>query len=449
MDQIEYNKKKIINLFTFLLLSGFLALTEVLTNYNDILTLVISVISVFMSIYLCYIFRYNLGLFLVMIFITYTNYSICVGVYLDPSIRPQSMYAQFTGENTYGIGITCIYIFLLSLILLSYKVILDPHCIDDNIAKKMTNVNEYNEIIAWFSPIVFLIVFFANFTFNLDGTRGGTSALGEYRIIIFIIGSFYSGRKTALKYVWTIVIVFTSFLVILSKNRVESFPPIIFLIIFWYPTLLNYKKTISIIPFFIMLMVSVGSFRSTSNAYDFFHPIEAINIFTEQKLTYDSAIYAYIPAMATIELSEITSLQEKFNLLIQNIIYVFKIGVAGTTMGNLSIWSREYYIHCYGFISPIYFYFWFGYLGAFLFACLVNLYRKLYLYSIGKEIVLFKDKLAYLLSLFFISNVARWYTYGPFPLLRGMFVFFVAFIIVHLFDTITSRRIDNENSIRI
>jgi len=54
MNQIDNNKKTIFGLFTFGLISFFLTLTEVLTNYNGIITLVISVVSVILSLYLCY-----------------------------------------------------------------------------------------------------------------------------------------------------------------------------------------------------------------------------------------------------------------------------------------------------------------------------------------------------------------------------------------------------------
>jgi len=445
MNQIDNNKKTIFGLFTFGLISFFLTLTEVLTNYNGIITLVISVVSVILSLYLCYIYRYNVGLFLVMLFIAYTNYSITVGVYLDTSIRPQTIYAQFTGEHTYGIGIMCIYIFLVSLTLLSYKNIINPRCIDCSIKKK----DEYNEIIAVVSPLIFLAVFLMNFTINSDGTRGGSSALGEYRIIFFIIGSYYSGNRKVFKYIWTIIVLITTILIFISKNRVDSFPAIIFLITFWYPSTFNVKRILTLLPFFVIMMVSLGAFRSSSNPVGGFRPIQIVERIVNDKLTYDGAIYAYMPAMATIELSSKTALADKCTILLQHIIYIFKIGSAGTSSVSLSSWSRQYYVHCNGFISPIYFYFWFGYVGAIIFALLVNMYKSLYLYAMNKDILFFKDKSAYLLSMYFICNVARWYEYGPMPLLRGMFLFFVVICLAHFVDTITSRRTVDEDSLCI
>ena len=62
----------------------------------------IAVFTVVLSVYLCCVYRHNIGLFLVMFFIAYSNYSIAVGVYLFPEIRPTALYAQFTGVDLYG-----------------------------------------------------------------------------------------------------------------------------------------------------------------------------------------------------------------------------------------------------------------------------------------------------------------------------------------------------------
>ena len=235
----------------------------------------------------------------------------------------------------------CIYIFLVSLTLLSYKNIINPRCIDCSIKKK----DEYNEIIAVVSPLIFLAVFLMNFTINSDGTRGGSSALGEYRIIFFIIGSYYSGNRKVFKYIWTIIVLITTILIFISKNRVDSFPAIIFLITFWYPSTFNVKRILTLLPFFVIMMVSLGAFRSSSNPVGGFRPIQIVERIVNDKLTYDGAIYAYMPAMATIELSSKTALADKCTILLQHIIYIFKIGSAGTSSVSLSSWSRQYYVH--------------------------------------------------------------------------------------------------------
>ena len=73
-----------------------------INGYSMELNNAIAIFTVVLSVYLCYVYRFNIGLFLVMVFIAYTNYSVAMAVYLFPEIRPTALYAQFTGVDLYG-----------------------------------------------------------------------------------------------------------------------------------------------------------------------------------------------------------------------------------------------------------------------------------------------------------------------------------------------------------
>lgn len=434
------NKEKTMFIFLTLFFWGavLFILIDIICEYPSTCNDLMGVLSFIISVYLCYLYRYNIGLFIVMIFMAYTNYSILMGIYIFPSVRPNNIFRQFSTQS-FGIGIVCIFIFELTLLLVSYKLIIKPHIIDFSIKGFIDNI-DYNKIIAIGGLIAYLLMFVMNFRFGTGGRdRGESSPLNEYKNVVAIISSYYSGRKNVYKYSWIIVISITTVLTLLSGNRVRSFGSVIFLIFFWLSDKINYKTVLVFLPIAVVVLAAVGFLRG-SFSLDNMGLGDSFSRLLDDKFTYEGAIYAYGPSLATIELTSITSISEKLSLLWDHIVYIFTIGRAQSLNPDLSIWSGQYYFHYHGFISPCYFYFWVGYLGPVLFALLVNVYNKLYQKSMKRKLVKFRDKAKYVISLCFICNVARWYTYGPMALLRSMFVAFVMFSVVYAFDYFTQKR---------
>jgi hypothetical protein len=420
-------------------ISAICCFIDIIAGYNATLNNLIAFLTVVLSVYLCYVYRHNIALFLVMIFIAYTNYSVAVAVYLDPTIRPNGMYYQITSAGTYGKGIICTMIFEICMILFSLKVIHDPQKVKfkEDFSKSIV---DYNPVIALGAVIVYAVVFFSAFHFGTDGSRGGTSSVAEYRSIFAIIGFYYSGRKNAYKYIWTILIAITSLLVLMSGNRVDMFGGVIVLIAFWYSDFFDYKKVLLMIPFAVIVFAAVGFTRGGfSFSGDIFE--NAISVLSEDKLTYEGAVYGYLPSLATIELTDRIDFSEKANLFIQHVVYTFTIGKASDINPDLSSYSHNYYQHWYGFISPLYFYFWFRYIGAFLFVFLFNAYNRLFQKFINTKPIRFIDKLANIMAWFFVGTVGRWYCYGPMALLRGMFICAVIYCIVYFGELLLRGRI--------
>lgn len=421
-----------------LIFSGILCLYTLYNGYTTPVNKVVAVATILQSLYLCYLYRYNIGLFFVMIMIAYTNYSVAVGVYLYPEVRPNALYAQFTRAKTYGPAIICVFIFCFALILLSKKIADDPKSIDSK--SKQTQLNfEYNDVIAYGAVVIYLGIFFLTYSFGSDTERGSGSALTEYRILVMIVGSYYCGKKNNFKWIWTVVVLLTSILTFYAGNRVSAFPSCICLIVMFYSDFIDYKKVVAVLPFAVVFLALVGFMRGGfSLSIDGL--VSAGQKLMEDKLTYEGAIFGYLPSLSTVELADVIPTGDKLKVLLEHIGYVFNIG---TTSNNpdLSFYTRQYYVHYWGFVSPVYFYFWLGYLGPVIFALLVNLYKKLYIKLALKEKPDYLNKLKYILSIFFVSNVSRWYCYGPMGLIRGMFVCFVVFTIVYVCDRLIRKKV--------
>ena len=348
MNDLFKNKGIIYSKSIFAVTNTFMIFLCILFDYIPIFTKIEAILCVLYSVYLCYIYRFNIGLFIVMIFIAYTNYSISMAVYIKPSIRPEEFYCQFSSDRTLTIGIVCIHIFLSFMILLSSDIIKCPKkiCSKENIIKN----SKPNKLIEFFAPIVYLFIFFMNFDLGDNGARGGSTAFGEYRIIVAIIGAYFSEKNNKNKAVWIFTILITSIMIFISKNRVDAIPSLILLLIYWLPTLFDYKKVILLLPLSVVFFASIGFFRGISNGLDTIRFYDTIKEMQGQGLTYVGAIFAYMPALATVQLSPIIPSGEKINLLVKHIIYIFEPVAAGDSNPDLSTWSRNYYTHCYVFI---------------------------------------------------------------------------------------------------
>ena len=179
----------------------------------------IAVLITIISVYVCYTCRYNIGFFIASLVIAYANYSIAVGVYLDPSIRPAVLYDQFS-ERSLSITILCVLIFEVAVLWMLKGMVTDPKSVDSSDWSYVKN--ERNDIIAYGAMALYLLIVALTFDFGEDGSRGTISSITEYRLIILIIGCYYSARKRSMRFLWTIIVGVTSMLILLSGNRVDS-----------------------------------------------------------------------------------------------------------------------------------------------------------------------------------------------------------------------------------
>lgn len=395
---------------------------------------IISILVILVSFYTCYLYRYNIGMFIVQLLIFYSNYSITVAVYLDKSIRNDILYEQFLPESL-SVALYCIYIFEVCILLLSRKIAFSPKSIDSS-SGSFINC-ETNDLIACGSIILYLLIFFATFDFGENGARGQGSAINEYRLVVAIIGCFYSGGKNRklYKFVWTLLILSTSLIVFFNGSRVDAIASLILLVVFWWYDIVSYKRILVVLPVFVIFMVAIGSVRGgdiTRNSF-----LEAFRTLSLDKLTWDTPHFAHAVSVSIAELSSYSSVLLKFNQLIGHFLYFF-LG-SSFTDSLLITYSSNYYIHYNGCVSPVYFYYWFGFIGPILFALLNFKYIKFYLMQRCVYYNFF-SRLKYLLSMYYVCNVSRWYLYGPLYLIRGAFVFTIIFFIVYLIDVLLRRK---------
>ena len=139
-------------------------------NSNVILALIISA-------YMLYVVRRRADLLIVMLCILYENYSVVVGCYLDPSIRPAWMYRQFTDMRAYGVAALSLLWFEICL-LISYQLF--RNIIND----KQLEIKAFqkNSLIMYFCILAYLICFISQVNFYSDA-RASSNVINEYKFI--------------------------------------------------------------------------------------------------------------------------------------------------------------------------------------------------------------------------------------------------------------------------
>lgn len=402
-------------------------------GYSESINKSIGIWALFLSIYLMYIYRKNIGLFIVMFFIAYTNYSVIMGVYFFPELR-FGYYYQITSVDTYGkdiISIMLFEFFLAIFSLFSSKSNFSRNQIKRETPKEKLKTSNY--VVAYGGMLLYLFAFFYGIlTGRQIEDRLANTALKEYRTIFLIISLIYSKHNKGIRNCWLIIIAITSLIVFLGGSRADAFPSLFAFAVYYCPKWIKAKHILLLMIPIVIFMAAVGYFRTSFEiSFDIFtYTTEKLK---SDKLTYEGAIAGYFPSLAMIEITDVLSLKEKIYLLFKHIIYV----VGGSKIGNpdLSEFSKDYFGHYNGFITPAYGYVWFGaFFGPLFIALLVQFYIHITLKSEKRKQSNGEGRGQYLdcLALYFLSTVARWYCYGPMGLLRGVFVFTCIYLVVYI-----------------
>lgn len=371
------------------------------------------------SAYLLYLFRNNVGLFICMFFILYSNYSIVMGVYFFPEIRPDVLYLQVTDKEVYLVGMRCLFIFMWALLIFIVNMDIKAYPILE--LKDAEQKVPYNNVFSLVCMIAVFILLITGFQFGTNGARASNTTLYEYRIIPFIIGMMYSKKNKVLQALWLILLILTCGVSFIGGNRADAIPPVIAYLCIYHPNI-KPKKLLIVLVAGCIFMVSIGVFRASVLQNQDLSLVFATLI--HDKGTFNTAVWAYFPSICTLDLSLKMPFSEKLSLLLGQVIYIF--GGKDFSYYNLTFVSKKYYFHTNGFVSVTYFYFWFGLLGALLFAWIVFAYIK----AVSKrKRHTFSPAFRYELFIYFVSTVPRWYLYGPYGIIRGSMLFSIAYFL--------------------
>lgn len=389
----------------------------VLSDYSSTANNWVGACVLYLSLYMIWRHRDNLPLTVLFLFIGYVNYSIVVGVYWFPEIRPQSLYSQISMQSVYSEGIISLLIFELILYLGAVFGKKKPEI------KERVIVSKPNPYAEYVCMAAFLIIFVSVFRFN-EGMRASTSALSEYRYIPALFGAAYSQKNKTSKLLWTLLIGTTTLLTFFGGNRVNTMPSMILLLIVWYPNI-KPKYVILAAPFGIILFQMIGHMR-----YNFSFSLDGI-IYTleqawEDKFVADTFTFAYMPSLSVLELAKYDGAGQKISLLVDNFLYIFAGGKYGRYI--LSTYSRRFYTHYSGFVSALSLNYWFRWLGPVIVGGVVQPHVRL------MKSIDWKSPNNRSLNFFVAASVVivcpRWYMYNFLQVPRTDFIMLIAWLCV-------------------
>lgn len=390
---------------------------------------------IFDSATAAYILRKNKGFFLMLCFIFYVNYSIAVGVYMDPSIAPE-FYEQVTNESVYDEGLLSMILFCCALIIPLYGTQRFVHQ-TKGVGHKMESL-----LLEWLSIFLYIYLFITQTTWGF-GERMSATALGEYKYFFAMLGSLYARKNSKHRCLWTIILLLSAFIGFVGGNRADSFPMIFIILIIWYPELSLKKLALLGAPAIVLLKL-IGDIRGDLTLLMDFNLSKIIERTFDGYMAQDTFTYAYFPSIASIDLSYIQDLETRFSLLIDNIIYIFVGGSYGNSV--LANYTYNYYVHCFGFIGPLNFNYWLGYFGPVIAGLILGfLIKNIYHCNISNNRLLV-DKVIYICV---ICSAPRWYVYNYFALFRSILLFLVLFYSFEFIAHLLHRKNNNQSKTMI
>ena len=416
-------KRKIIGGLPVLGIS-IIAIFWCLTEYSVKSQYFVAGLTLYISVLLVYEYRNNIAPAIMLVYMAYANYSVVVGVYWFPEIRPNvNMYSQISDNKIYGNGIIMMLIYVLLLymmrgIMIERKERKIERKIDENI---------YVEIIC---TVAFVLIYFTQIDFSATGRAEG-NALSEYRYVMMLFAWRYSKKDGNRKKIWTFLVGITSILTMVGGNRTELIPPLVLLVVLWYPEI-KVKWLLPLVPPIIVIFTIIGGMR---NEVVLSHQTikNAIDSISKFRFTTDSFTYAYLPSLLTMMISQTDSFWTKINLLVENTLYVFLGGQYGKYC--LANYSRQYYVHYFGFFAPLTFYYWTGIIGAVITAIIT----KMHMIEVEQRNK--RETLSYLIACSFIATFSRWYTYNFILLLRLDFVIILGWVAFGILNDLTKQKV--------
>lgn len=414
-------KSAIVSLFIYLTFAFLFFLLDYSENINKVLAIFVLGLSVYW-IYKCW---NNVYLLILSLFIGYSNYSIVVGIYLDPKMRPKYLYPQITDVKVYGIGISLLLLFMFTLVAFTSKI---KKTHTESISELFIQEKNHNQFLFFLANCAFVLIILIGYTRG-KGTRGNSSPLYEYGTIFLMIMFYFSGNKKYNKIICGIISIIYVLTSLINGTRVEALTCILIF------TLCYFRKGIRQWVIFCGMIMGlvvfsiVGTLRGNWQLLSGNVFLIASEIF-KSKFVFDTCTHAYFPMLCMIDVFKECVISKRIYYLGCFMATVF-MGQSRVTDGDLIRVVAEKYYHNYGGVTVGFFYVWFEYLGPLIYAVIVTAYIK-FITNINTK--LSQYKLCTLL--YIVTTVPRWFLYGPWPLFRGVMICMIVFWFFNKVDSV-------------
>ena len=396
--------------------------------YSEYFNNTLAIGTILLSGVFVYKCRKCIPLLFISLFIAYSNYSIAVGIYLFPELRPKYLYPQITDVDVYGIGIMLIFLLMFSLCVF---IKIDIKNMDNIFSTAFIRKENYNSLFFFFLVLIFLFIMIFGYKRSSNG-RGSSSPIYEYNVIIALLAFYYSGDKKILKYICLAMTFFYAFTSFLNGTRVEALSVLMIAYICYSSQNISSKTIVIYMVLGIIMFNFIGAFRGNySNFGEAYFSV--IQNFKDSKFVFDTCTHAYFPSLCMIEQFKRYNFFRSMHFFFRFLLTII-MGSSRVTDGNLIKYTSLLYYHNGGGVIVGFLYAWLSYLGPCLFALLFGFVSKRFFYRAEK-----KDS-DYVAMLYIMCSTPRWYLYGPWAFFRGTLICLTAFWITIIVNKLIEKK---------
>ena len=406
------------------------SLLLLIINEDGSINRLIAVIIIVLNVYTVIKVRNNWYLFIIFIFITYSNYSICMVNYLTSAVRTFFVGYAHTDIGIQGLNIL---LFFSSLLLL-----LAPHTKTEEklTCRSLLENNKENPIIVIGFAVVLALIWVYGFTRpDLAGERGSPSALYEYSIILIIISLYYSGNNITLRNINIIIAVVFAAQNFIYGGRITGVQLFIVLALSIYIDKLSMRKVLPIGALFFILMSGIGQLRAQVFLQGFSFRQIIKSLFSGY-FTLDTAYSSYYTSMTFLDEMASHSLSSRLHLFGRWVLSMFLGGSVKDS--NLAQYTRAHFMHYYGGVLPYFAWFYLGVVGVLL----LVIYLR-FLIRITRKADCSSNGLVRCVTVYFCATTLRWYLYSPSQIFRGIMLLCLVYGVTYLIDSLRVRRISS------
>lgn len=397
---------------------GIISLGVIFLSTNIYPVLAIMLIFSFLVVYIS---RKNPIIFISVILIAYTNYSIFVLRYFHPDILYINQYLIDDSLDSRGARVMAFFIVLLYYLIMKYKR-LYPVSLDAKEATLFADSRKSNSILVYTICAILVAIWGLFYKFNV-GERSGYSPIYEYSTVFFIIGFYLAGNKRTLRLPLLALAGFYILMDFMGGQRSTGVQIAIIVVLCNYYKYITARRVLLLGVIGILGTTLVAIFRASFIAGNI-SISSAFEKLSELMFASDTSGFAYYTSLTFIGTMDHYTLIERIGQFVEFALSQIVVGTVGEAVTERAL---RFYVHYYGGILPIYLYYYLGFFGTALICFVVATYYKIMMKIESNR---FQTKpLMAAIVIYVSATTIRWYLYSPNQILRGVLLLSIVFIV--------------------
>ena len=378
----------------------------------------------FINIYQLYLTRTNALMIMIMLLITYSNYSILYANFISPST---AIYASEITKSVTTISLNILLLFNCLMFLFTNWKGIKPLREIGFIEK-----TKQNGLVLFLISIMLVIVFLFGFERpSFAGMRGSPKPIYEYSLSLFLVFFYYCGNNKLYKQIglfFTIMFALQNFV---FGGRILG---IQFLLCAYFVLYLNRisQKYLIIITFVALVLMNIIGILRGALLYGIIDFGWIIRQMVDNGFALDTAYAAYYTSEAFVYVHEQIGIQDRLELF-RNFLIGILFGSEKSSVIQYVV--KDYVMNNGGGIIPHFFFFYLGAFGVFVANLLVAFYLKIVI-----NLNRFSSGILKCIGVYVVCHVFRWYLYTPLGLLRGVLFLLIVFYSMDIVHRLTKQR---------